>query len=56
MKLNIYCYTANGSNAGAKADNRDSHLVIVAWLLTIWCTTMVKDLRALAFQGSEQFQ
>lgn len=56
MKQDIYCYTANGSKAGAKADIRDSHLVIVAWLLTIWYTTMVKDLRAPALQGSKQFQ
>lgn len=56
MKRNIYCYTANGSKTGAKADIRDSHLVIVAWLLTIWYTTMVKDLRAPALQGSKQFQ
>lgn len=56
MKLNVYCYTADGSKAEDKADIRDSYPIIVAWLLTIWYTTMVKDLRASALQGSKQFQ
>lgn len=35
MKLNVYCYTADGSKAEDKADIRDSYPIIVAWLLTI---------------------
>lgn len=56
MKLNVYCYIVDGSKAEDKADIRDSYPIIVAWLLTIWYTTMVKDLRASALQGSKQFQ
>lgn len=46
MKLNTYCYTADGSKTEAKANIRDSHPIIVAWLLTIWYTAMVKYSRA----------